>query len=230
MDGVGSGPRNDIVLLPYLQARNEPDASAALERLICEGIQPVIREVIYGKLRIGHSPSSDLTDDEAADLAGEVMLKLIRRLRELRYNLTEPAIENFRGYIAVTAYHACDGYLRKKYPHRHSLKNQLRYVLTHHEGFALWESGGGVWLCGFARWRDGQRAVGQSKLREFVERPGLSDRFAKQAGHLRVHGRAGRTRQLGLGGSRTMARQGSSATIKFHRGRPSCRCCARRDK
>src|SRR5205085_11183847 len=136
MDGVGSGPRNDIVLLPYLQARNEPDASAALERLICEGIQPVIREVIYGKLRIGHSPSSDLTDDEAADLAGEVMLKLIRRLRELSSNLTEQAIENFRGYVAVMAYHACDGYLRKKYPRRHSLKNQLRYVLTHHEGFA----------------------------------------------------------------------------------------------
>src|SRR5205085_193399 len=110
-----------------------------------------------------------------------VMLKLIRRLRELSSNLTEQAIENFRGYVAVMAYHACDGYLRKKYPRRHSLKNQLRYVLTHHEGFAVWESAGGVWLCGFARWRDGQRAAPQSKLREFVERPGASDRFAKHA-------------------------------------------------
>src|SRR5207237_1491849 len=51
-----------------------------------------------------------------------------------------------------------------------------------HEGLAVWEGTGGVWLCGFARWRDGQRAVGQSKLREFVERPGLSDRFARKAG------------------------------------------------
>jgi len=176
-------PRNDVVLLPYLQASDERAASAVLEKLICEKAQPIIHEVIHGKLRIGHSPNSDLTDDEAADLAGEVMLKLLRRLRELRYNLTEQAIENFRGYIAVMAYHACDGYLRKKYPRRHSLKNQLRYVLTHHEGFALWESGGGgVWLCGFARWRDGQRAAPQSKLREFIERPGASDRCAKQAG------------------------------------------------
>src|SRR5205085_681932 len=182
MDGVGSVPRNDVVLLPYLQASDERAASAVLEKLICEKAQPIIHEVIHGKLRIGHSPNSDLTDDEAADLAGEVMLKLLRRLRELRYNLTEQAIENYRGYIAVTAYHACDGYLRKKYPHRHSLKNQLRYVLTHHEGFAVWESAGGVWLCGFARWRDGQRAARQSKLREFVERPGASDCCAKQAG------------------------------------------------
>src|SRR5205085_2175872 len=182
MDGVGSVPPNDVVLLPYLHAGSERAASAALEKLICEKAQPIIHEVIRSKLMIGHSPSSDLTDDEAADLTGEVTLKLIRRLRELSSNLTDQAIENFRGYVAVMAYHACDGYLRKKYPRRHSLKNQLRYVLTHHEGLAVWEGTGGVWLCGFARWRDGQRAVGQSKLREFVERPGASDRFAKQAG------------------------------------------------
>ncbi|MFL6210074.1 MAG: hypothetical protein ACJ74W_14550 [Pyrinomonadaceae bacterium] len=182
MDGVESASRNDVVLLPYLQARSERAASAALEKLICEKAQPIIHEVIRSKLRIGHSPSSDLTDDEAADLAGEVTLKLVRCLCELSSNLTDQAIENFRGYVAVMAYHACDGYLRKKYPRRHSLKNQLRYVLTHHEGFAVWEGAGGVWLCGFARWRDGQRAARQSKLREFVERPGLSDRFAKQVG------------------------------------------------
>ena len=182
MDETGTTLKNDAVLLPYLRARDEADASGALEKLVCEGAQPVVRDVIHNKLRVGHSASSDLTNDEAADLAGEVTLKLVRRLRELRSNLTQEAIENFRGYVAVMAYHACDGYLRKKYPRRHSLKNQLRYVLTHHEGFALWERAGEVWLCGFARWRDGQKAAQQSKLREFVESPGLSDRFAKKAG------------------------------------------------
>lgn len=182
MDEIGTTLKNDAVLLPYLRARDEADASAALEKLVCERAQPVVRNVIQGKLRVGHSASSDLTNDEAADLAGEVTLKLVRRLRELRSNLTQEAIENYRGYVAVMAYHACDGYLRKKYPRRHSLKNQLRYVLTHHEGFAVWKGAGGVLLCGFARWRDRKRAAKQSKPREFVEHPELSDRSAKKAG------------------------------------------------
>ncbi|SRR6266436_4406994 len=179
MDEIGTTLKNDAVLAPYLRALDEADASTALEKLVCERAQPVVRDVIQGKLRVGHSPSSDLTNDEAADLAGEITLNLVRRLRELRSNLTKEAIESFRGYVAVTAYHACDGYLRKKYPRRYSLKNQLRYVLTHHEGFAVWEGAGGVMLCGFARWQDGKRAGNQSKLTGFLEYPELSGHLAK---------------------------------------------------
>ena len=40
-------------------------------------------------------------------------LKLVQRLHTLRVNAGEKAIVNFRGYVAVTAYHACGGYLRK---------------------------------------------------------------------------------------------------------------------
>ena len=179
MDQMSTALENDAVLLPYLQATDETQASLELETLICENAQPIIGDVIPRKLRIGQLTGSDLTDDEAIDLTGEVTLKLVRRLRELRSNSVEQGIENFRGYVAVMTYHACDSYLRKKYPRRHSLKNQLRYGLTHCERFALWEADDGVWYSGFARWRDQQSVTQNRSCVEFVENPSISNRYAR---------------------------------------------------
>jgi DNA-directed RNA polymerase specialized sigma24 family protein len=155
----------DAVLSPFLQARSEADESAALEHLICEQAQPIVRQVLGAKLRVGASSDSDISADEATDLLNEITLSLIQRLRSLRANTGEKGIENFRGYVAVTAYHACDGYLRKKYPRRYSLKNQLRYILTHRAGLAVWEGSDG-YLCGFEVWRDSKLAVNRSELRQ----------------------------------------------------------------
>ena len=173
MDKIESTLQIDAVLSPYLQASGEADAAAALEQLICERAQPIVRQILGAKLRVGRSADSDLTEDQAADLVSEVTLKLVQRLRNLRANVSEKAIENFPGYVAVTAYHACDGYLRKKYPRRYSLKNQLRYILTHRAGLAVWEGNEGDLLCGFAVWRDSKRAVSRSNLRQLPNEPQL---------------------------------------------------------
>jgi len=166
---VTSTPQCDAVLLPYLQASDETAASAALEQLICESAQPIAREIIRGKLRVGQSANRDISDDEAADLAGEVTLKLVARLRELKSDPIAKAVNSFRGYVAVTTYHACDEYLRKKYPRRHSLKNQLRYVITHSVGFAVWESDKGEFLCGLSVWKDQSRRV-LNRIRESLDK------------------------------------------------------------
>ena len=138
--------------MPFLRAQDETASGTALEQLICESAQPVVRDVIRNKLRVGYSSDRDLTDDQAADLASDVTTKLVARLRELRSQPAARAINNFRGYVAVMAYHACDEFLRQKYPRRYSLKNQLRYLLTHRDGLKLWESADGTSLCGYAVW------------------------------------------------------------------------------
>src|SRR5258705_11401882 len=115
-------PQSDAVLLPYLRASDETASDSALERLVGEYAQPVVRDVVRNKLRVGHYPDRDLTDDEAADLVSDVTLKLVGRLRELKSHPPTKAINNFRGYVAVMAYHACDGYFRKKYPLRYRLQ------------------------------------------------------------------------------------------------------------
>jgi hypothetical protein len=155
-------------LLPFLRAQDDAASGTALEQLICESAQPVVRGVIRNKLRVGHFSDRDLTEDQAADLASDVTMKLVARLRELRSQPTARAINNFRGYVAVMAYHACDEFLRHKYPRRYSLKNQLRYLLTHRDGLKLWESAHGTLLCGYAEWEN-------SLLLKKSARPALPD-------------------------------------------------------
>src|SRR5262245_2144378 len=156
--------QSDAVLLPFLRAQDETTSGTALEQLICESAQ-LVRDVIRNKLRVGHSSDRDLTDDQAADLASDVTMKLVGRLRELRSQPAAKAINNFRGYVAVMAYHACDEFLRQKYPRRYSLKNQLRYLLTHRDGLKLWESADGTLLGGYA-------GCDSSLLRHKSARPG----------------------------------------------------------
>jgi hypothetical protein len=88
-------------------------------------------------------------------------LRLVRLLRELKTNPQNKPVKNLRSYVAVMSYHACEEYLRRKYPQRHSLKNKLRYILTHRQEFALWE-GDDKWLCGFSEWRDKSKPVAPS--------------------------------------------------------------------
>jgi len=166
MDKIESTAQIDAVLSPYLQARSEADEAAALEQLICERAQPIIRQVVRAKLRVGSAAGSDISEDEATDLLNEITLSLVQRLRRLQTNADEKGIANFRGYVAVTAYHACDGHLRRKYPRRYSLKNQLRYLLTHSAGLAVWDGEDGHLVCGLAVWRDRPPAVSRSELRQ----------------------------------------------------------------
>jgi hypothetical protein len=52
----------------------------------------------------------------------------------------------------VAAYHACNEYLRRRYPNRHRLKTRLRYLLSTDQKFAIWEGDLVEWLCGFSTW------------------------------------------------------------------------------
>ncbi len=92
-------------------------------------------------------------DPESEDVYGEVVVRLLKRLREFKANPNGEAINNFHSYIAVTTLNACHDYLRKKYPQRRGLENKLRYLLLCTPEFALWQSEEGNWFCGLKRWK-----------------------------------------------------------------------------
>ena len=122
-----------------------------LEQLICNLAQPLIRNIIHFKLKAAASHRSFNQDGhEVEDLSNEVIVRLVRTLRECKDSPQEKSIASLRSYVAVMAYNASDEYLRHKYPRRFSLKNRLRYILTHKAGLALRESTSGEMLCGFA--------------------------------------------------------------------------------
>src|SRR5882724_10856303 len=139
----------DSLLSQYVECTDPRRAEALLEELVVEHAQPGIQKVVRYKLAFqGRSEAQDIED-----VSGEVMVELIGRLRSIKQSDPLEAIGSFSGYTAVTAYHACNEYLRRKYPNRHRLKNRLRYLLNNEYTFEIWEAGDAGWLCGMRQWR-----------------------------------------------------------------------------
>jgi RNA polymerase sigma factor (sigma-70 family) len=145
----------DAILLPLLRAQDEAESQRVLEHLIADHILPVSQEIIAHKLR-GRAAWQDQQDSQ--DVQNNVVLNLLSTLRECQRNPDYKSIGNFRSYVAVTTYNACNEYLRQKYPQRHSLKNQLRYLLTRFSKLALWNNEDGKAVCGLARMK-GQKGI-----------------------------------------------------------------------
>ncbi|MBI3650657.1 MAG: hypothetical protein HY231_06370 [Acidobacteria bacterium] len=145
---------SDVLLLPFLQAEDEARAQELLAQLIADHVEPLVKNIVGFKLRVyvTHNASRAASRD-AEDVCSEALLQFLTRLADLKNHPETVGIRNLRSYVAVVAYRACHLYLRRKYPQRYSLKNKLRYFLTHQTGFALWESAEAQWLAGFAHWQ-----------------------------------------------------------------------------
>jgi hypothetical protein len=140
----------DVLLRQYVESKDPQKEDALLEELIVQHAQPAIRKTVRSRLAFQSNPETQDMEDISAD----VVVELISRLRTIRANSSPDAIGSFTGYAAVAAYHACNEYLRRKYPNRHRLKTRLRYLLNTVSPLAIWEDERVEWLCGFARWRD----------------------------------------------------------------------------
>ena len=144
----------DQLLLQFIEATDDEQADRWLATLIDEQAVPIVREILGSSLRFHVDTNSAASTQDANDLFNDVIANLVSRLRYIRNDRAQGAIAEFRGYIAATAYNACNLYLRQKYPRRARLKNRLRYLLSHDAAFALWTNESSVLICGFAHWRE----------------------------------------------------------------------------
>lgn len=175
----------DELLLAFLNAAGEAESEAALEELICNHAQPLIKQIVRFKLQ-PHSSNWDAYRDaqEVEDVVSEVILRLVRALRQRKASPQANRIVSLRSYVATIAYNASDEYVRHKYPRRFSLKNRIKYILTHQPGLALWESESKQMYCGYERWRQANphpaKASGFEQLPRKLESV-LQKRFAGRA-------------------------------------------------
>ena len=144
-------PTIDKKLLPLLDA-TEHEIEGHIEELVCGYAQPIIRQIVDYKLRFRSGSAVTGESYSAEDVYGDVVVRLVARLTELAADPERRPIANLRGYIATTTYNACDDYLRRKYPRRHSLKNRLRYLLSRDPQFVLWEMADRGFMSGLASW------------------------------------------------------------------------------
>jgi hypothetical protein len=167
------------ILDSYFGSPPDSNSDKFLTQLLTEHAAPVIESTLRQKLGL-FRPGDTYHDRQVAeDISSDIILKIIGRLRDLRADRGQRAIEDFRAYVAATTINACHQHLREKYPLRWRLKNRIRYLLTHKQNFAMWEGANGEWLCGMAAWRHGGRtpASDLQQVREQMQSCPLSDDF-----------------------------------------------------
>ena len=135
----------DPVLEPFLASSDEQHAEQQLGDLLARDAAPLIRRVVSSRLGAACS--------DIEDVCSQLMLQLMVRLRQQRADSNLAGIDGFASYVAGAAHHACDHYVRAKYPLRWRLRNRIRYVLEHDARFSVWKAADGSWTCGLASWR-----------------------------------------------------------------------------
>ena len=163
----------DQLLLAFIEAIDEDQADSCLATLIDEHAVPIVKEILASSLRFYlNSNGAAASSQDAHDVFNDIIANLLARLRFIKSHRPHEAIADFRGYIAVTAYNACNLYLRQKYPRRSRLKNRLRYLLSHDAAFALWTNESSTLICGFVRWRGKAAPATQRLLEKIRQDPG----------------------------------------------------------
>jgi hypothetical protein len=134
----------DPLLISFLDASSDEAASQALEHLLVR-TEPVIKDAVHRELA-----RSTVGAGHLDDVAGEVQLRVVRKLRALRRDEGEP-IDNLLGYVARAAEYGCYAFLRAQYPERSRFRNRLRYAVGHQASTALRCDEHGIWRCHSAR-------------------------------------------------------------------------------
>jgi len=151
----------DPLLRPFLETGDASESERMLGQLIVEHVQPLAHDIARSRIRT--FTSSDVTEE---DICSEVTVQVLGRMRDLRGGPEQLPITNLRGYVATIVHNVCNHCLRRMLPERCRLKNQLRYVLNHHRGFATWQDPNGDWLCGLAAWKAASTASPRLSMAE----------------------------------------------------------------
>ena len=139
----------DPALSAFLASRTSRENDDSLSALISAEVEPAIRSVLRRKFRTSLNPGDfSFENQDALELLGEVKLLILTELSRLKSSTDRRSVQNLGSYVATVTLNSYRQYLRSKYPRRQQLKNKLRYLLTHHPNFSLWESDDGSWLCG----------------------------------------------------------------------------------
>lgn len=145
--------QSDISLASFLNSVTLIEAENALAALLAEQIEPTINKTLRGKLRVSLKETDcSQVNQDALEIAGDVKLILIKEIKQMKADRGVKSIHNLNSFVVSVTLNACRQHLRAKYPLRQQLKNKLRYLLTHHENFALWENEQNKSACGFREW------------------------------------------------------------------------------
>lgn len=164
---------NDVILQPFLLARDFAESQRQLVILLSEHAEARMRGIIMS--RLCSYPSSQEHIAESEDVYSEAKTRLLTYLCDLKAGKRNTPCEDFTGYVATIAHNTCHDHFRQAHPARSRLQKKIRDLLNAHSNFGMWKSQDqkkGEWLCGFHGWQ-GRRSssISTAWLQRFYERP-----------------------------------------------------------
>jgi DNA-directed RNA polymerase specialized sigma24 family protein len=161
-----------------VSSKDRDDGNLELAALFQSQIEPKIKKYISSKFRVTLKPDDDSRENQdALELLSETKVLLFQKLQNYPDSGGKDIVRNLDAYIKTVTTNVFNQYLRRKYPRRLSLRNQLRYLLTHHERLALWKDDADRWVCGLLIARNGGKTAERIALSD-EQRRDVSSRVA----------------------------------------------------
>lgn len=126
-------------------SRGQHAREEGVDKLLAEYVTPLIERLLRAAASRRALPATDVPD-----LAGDLKLRVLRRLRRAVEDPRTEPLADVEDYVNTAVYYAVDDHLHRRDPWRSRLAQRIRYVLTHTRGLALWNRHPAV--CGFEEW------------------------------------------------------------------------------
>ncbi len=174
---------NTDLLTDFLKAEGSGDAEAALEVLFANVVVPSVKNTIKHKMNVSlAADDTSARNLDALELVSDVEAELLRKFRSLRGERSGESITNPEAYSRAVATNAFRQHLRDKYPQRRRLRNKIRYIFRNKQGYALWQTADGGYVCGIEEWKNANRSpikIGfATQFHTLIESPGWDSSYA----------------------------------------------------
>jgi RNA polymerase sigma factor (sigma-70 family) len=137
--------------------------SEVTTKLLMEQVAHTVRATLRRKSGLSLADDDARADNlDALDVYQDALVRVWERVGGVSAGAANVA--DLKAYAATVAHNLWSDYLRQRYPRRASLKNRLRYFLSHVPDYALWEGPGQVLQCGRSAWRYGTRPADPARI------------------------------------------------------------------
>ncbi len=149
----------DQKLLPYLYSADEAISQEQLGVLIEKVAKPLIYQIVRRSLRIaaaaqGHGNHRQIYED----VIGDVVLRILQRLRTLKADPDQYPIGSFAGLVATTTYTVLADRSRWTHRQRAVLDRKIRRLFSANNDLVIWKDSQSNLVCGYDAWRQSQAA------------------------------------------------------------------------
>lgn len=139
----------DEQLLPYLNSTDDATSQEQLHRLL-ESARPIVYRIARS-MRLGAPGTAAAFNTQ--DVFGDVCVRLLQQLHQLKNDPRHHPISNFSGLVATTTATVFSDLLRGRDRQRRSLYQKVRRLIAANADLETWKDSDGKLICGYRAWR-----------------------------------------------------------------------------